>query len=112
MWAARLSVCCRAGLEAADGDDLIPWPDSNGEGAGATAQNSKGAIVERLERWDHATTVDPDKGGGEELCLQLAGKLGARNPRKGKAFGHAAANISERGRASIHLDVRSMIVKI
>jgi ribosomal protein S11 len=76
------------------------------------AQQSIGAIVERLERWNHATTTDPDKRGGEELCWQLAGKLGTRNPRKGMAFAHAAADISERGRASIPLDVRSMMVKI
>jgi hypothetical protein len=31
---------------------------------------------------------------------------------KVKAFAHAAADISERGIASIHLDVQSMMVKI
>jgi hypothetical protein len=31
---------------------------------------------------------------------------------KVKAFAHAAADVSERGIASIHLDVRSMMVKI
>ncbi len=31
---------------------------------------------------------------------------------KVKAFAHASANVLERGTASIHLDVRSMMVKI
>ncbi len=34
----------RAGLEQADGGNLIPGPDSDGEGAGAVVQNSIGAI--------------------------------------------------------------------
>jgi hypothetical protein len=31
-----------AGLQAADGDDLVPRPDSDGEGTGSPAQDSKG----------------------------------------------------------------------
>jgi hypothetical protein len=34
------------------------------------------------------------------------------NPKKVKAFAHAAADVLERGTASIHLVVRSMMVKI
>jgi hypothetical protein len=52
--AARLGVHCHAGLEAADSNDLILGPNSDSEGAGATAQNNIEAVVERLERWDHA----------------------------------------------------------
>jgi hypothetical protein len=39
----------RQGLEVADGDDLVPGPDSDGEREGSAAQNGIGAIVERLE---------------------------------------------------------------
>jgi hypothetical protein len=39
------------------------------------AQNGVGAVVERLERWDHAATTDPDGEGREELGWQLAGQL-------------------------------------
>ncbi len=38
------------------------------------AQNGVGALVDRLERGDHAATTDPDEGGGEELWWQLAGQ--------------------------------------
>ncbi len=84
--AARLGVCSRAVLEAADGDDLVAGPDSDGEGAGSVAQNSIGAVVERLERWDDAAMTDPDEGGGEELSWQLAGQLDTRIvPRQGRS---------------------------
>ncbi len=76
--AARLGVCGCAGLEAANGDDLVQGPDLDGEGVGATAQNGVGAIVEWLERWDHAAWMDPDEGGREELGWQLAWQLDAR----------------------------------
>ena len=41
--------------------------------------------------------------------------IGEKSPirrQRVKAFAHAAADVSERGIASIHLDVRSMMVKI
>jgi hypothetical protein len=60
--ATRLGVRCHAGLEAADGDDLISLPDSDGEGARAMAQNGVGAIVEQVERWDHPAETDPARG--------------------------------------------------
>jgi hypothetical protein len=47
--AARRGVRSRASLEAADGDYLVPRPDSDGEGAGPVAQDGVGAIVERLK---------------------------------------------------------------
>jgi hypothetical protein len=37
-------------------------------------QNGVGAVVKRLERWDHTAMMDPDEGGGEELSWQLAGR--------------------------------------
>ncbi len=57
--AARRGVRGRAGLKAADGDHLVPRPDSDGEGAGAAP-------------------TDPDEGGREEVAWQLVWQLGAR----------------------------------
>ncbi len=62
-------------LKAADGDYLVPRPDSNGEGAGAAAQDCVGGVVERLKGWNQAASTDPDKGGGEQLGWQLAGQV-------------------------------------
>jgi hypothetical protein len=76
--AARHGVLGRAGLEAADGDDLVPGPDSDGEGAGPAAQDSVGAVVEQLKGWDDAAPTDPDEGGGEEVAWQLVWQLGVR----------------------------------
>jgi hypothetical protein len=76
--AARRGVRSRASLEAADGNHLVPRPDSDGEGAGAAAQNRLGAIVEQMKGWNQAAPTDPDEGGGEQLGWQLAGQIGAR----------------------------------
>ncbi len=65
MRAARRGVRSRAGLKAADGDHLVPRPDSDGEGAGAAAQDRVGTIVKRLKGWNQAAPMDPDEGGGE-----------------------------------------------
>jgi hypothetical protein len=52
------------------------------------AQNGVGAVIEWLERWDHATTMDPDERGREELGWQLARKLDARIvPRQRRSRG-------------------------
>jgi hypothetical protein len=77
----QLGVCGRAGLEAADGDDLVPGPDSDGEGVGSVAHNGAGAIVERLKGWNDAAIMDPDEGGGEELGWQLDTRIVARQRR-------------------------------
>jgi hypothetical protein len=88
--AARRGVRGRASLEAADGDHLVPRPDSDGEGAGFTAQNGVGAVVEQLKRWNQAAPMDPDEGGGEQLGWQLAGQVGARIvPRQRRGQKHA-----------------------
>jgi hypothetical protein len=55
---------------------------------GATAQNGVGAVIEQLERWDHAAMMDPDEGGGEELGWQLTGQLDGRiEPRQRRSRG-------------------------
>ncbi len=66
------------GFEAADGDNLVPGPNSDGEGAGSTAQDGVGVIVESLKGWDDAAPTDPDEGSGEEVAWQLVRQLGAR----------------------------------
>jgi hypothetical protein len=76
--AARRGVCGCAGFEVADGDDLVPGPDSDGEGAGPAALDSVWAVVEQLNRWDDAAPTDTDEGGGEEVAWQLIRQLGAR----------------------------------
>jgi hypothetical protein len=76
--AARRGVRSRTSLEMADGDDLVPGPDSDGEGAGPAAEDGVGAVVERLKGWDDAAPTDPDEGGGEEVAWQLVRQLGAR----------------------------------
>ncbi len=78
MQAARCGVRGRACLEAADGNDLVPGPNLDGEGAGPAAQDGVGAVVERLKGWDDAAPTDPDEGGGEEVAWQLVWQLGAR----------------------------------
>jgi hypothetical protein len=77
MRAARRGVRGCTSLEAADSNDLIPRPDSDGEGAGPAAQDGVGAVVERLKGWDDAAPTDQDEGVGRrspgswvlELCL-------------------------------------------
>jgi hypothetical protein len=76
--AARHGVRCRTGLKAADSGHLVPRPDSDGEGAGAAAQNHVGAVVEWLKGWNDAAPTDPDEGGGEQLSWQLARQVGDR----------------------------------
>jgi hypothetical protein len=64
---AWLGIRGRTGLQAADGNDLVSGPDPQGEGAGAAADDGKGAIVQQLERQNSAAAADPDEAGGEEL---------------------------------------------
>ncbi len=84
--AARRGVRGRESLEAADSYHLVPQPDSDGEGAGAVAQNRVGAVVERLKGCYQAAPTNTDEGGGEQLGWQLAGQIGARIvPRQRKS---------------------------
>jgi hypothetical protein len=84
--AAKRGVRGRASLKGADGDHLVPRPDSDGEGTGAATQDRVGAVmqdrvgavVERLKGWNQAAPTDPDEGGGEQLGWQLARQVGAR----------------------------------
>ncbi len=46
----------------ADGDHLVPRPDSDGEGAGAAAQDRAGAVLEQQKGWNQAALMDPDGG--------------------------------------------------
>jgi hypothetical protein len=78
--AARRGVRGCASLEAADGNDLVPGPDSDGEGA---AQDGVGAVVERPKGWDDAAPTHPDEEGGKEVAWQLIQQLDARTvPRQ------------------------------
>jgi hypothetical protein len=80
---ARRGVRGRAGLEAVDSDDLVPGPDSDGQGAGSAAQDGVGVVVEWLKGWDDAAPTDPDEGVGEEVAWQFVRQLGARTvPRQ------------------------------
>ncbi len=63
--AARRGVRGHASLEAADGNHLVPRPDSDGDGAGTTAHDRIGAVIERLKGWNKAAPTDPDEGGRE-----------------------------------------------
>jgi hypothetical protein len=84
----RRGVRGRASLEAADGDDLVSGPDSDGEGAGSAVQDGVGAVIERLKGWDDAAPTDPDEGGGEEVAWQLGARIVSRqrNSRNMQGF--------------------------
>ncbi len=69
--AARCGVHFRAGLEAADGDNLIPRPNPDGEGAGSPPHSGVGAVVGAVERQDDVATTQPDEGGAQQLGRQL-----------------------------------------
>jgi hypothetical protein len=75
---AWCGIHAHAWPQRADGDDLVPGPDSDGEGAGATVQDSVGAVVGLLHGRDDAAAADPDKGGTEEVPRELLWQLAAR----------------------------------
>ncbi len=68
---ARCGVRFRAGLEAADGDDLVPRLDPDREGARSTPQDGVGAAVGAVERRHDAAAVQPDGVGAQQLGWQL-----------------------------------------
>jgi hypothetical protein len=59
---AWFGIRVHAGLEPADGDDLVSGPDSDGEGAGAVVQDGKGAVGGLLQGRDDAAVVHPNEG--------------------------------------------------
>ncbi len=69
---AKFSVRVRAGLEPADGEDLVPGPNSDGEGAGVAWHDGVWAIVGLLQGWEDAVAVHPDEGNGGPLGALLA----------------------------------------
>jgi hypothetical protein len=72
--AARRGVHSRACLEAAHNNYLL-LAHVEGEGAGSPVKEGIGAVVEGVERGNHAATPDPDKAGVEEVSWKLAGHL-------------------------------------
>ncbi len=86
LWTARCGVRFRAGFESADGDDLVPQPDPDGEGVGPLPQDGVGAIIGAVERRDNAATMRLDEGGTQQLVWQLGRQLGSGNvPGQGKS---------------------------
>ncbi len=61
--------------EAAHGDDLLPRPDLESEGAGSPVEDRVGAIIVRVERGDPAAAPDPDKAGAEKISQELTRQL-------------------------------------
>ncbi len=99
--AARHGICGHTSLKAAEGDHLVPRSDSDGEGAGAVAQDHVGVVAERLKGWNQAAPTDPDEGGVEsslagsslgrsvlELCL------GKEGPETCKVFENLLTMVS------------------
>jgi hypothetical protein len=85
--AARRGVHSRACLEAAHSNYLL-LPNLEGEGAGSPAKDGIGAVVEGVERGNHAATPDPDKASVEEVSWKLAGQLATQIvPEQGKSRG-------------------------
>ncbi len=74
---AWFGVCVCAGLELADGDDLVPCPDSDGEGAGGAAQDGIWTVIGPLQGWDDAAAVHPDEGAAQEVRRELLWKQAA-----------------------------------
>jgi hypothetical protein len=64
------------GIRICAGLDLAV-PDSDGEGAGAAAQDGIGAIIGLLQRQDD-DTVHPDKGDAEKVVRKLFWQLAAQ----------------------------------
>ncbi len=71
-------VRVRAGLQPADGYDLVPGPNLDGEGLGAAAQNGLAAVVGLLQGLNDTAAVHPDKGGAEQVPRELLWQLVAR----------------------------------
>jgi hypothetical protein len=53
--------------EVADGDDLVPRPNPDDEGAGSPPQDGVGDVVGAVEWKDNAAATKPDKGGAQQF---------------------------------------------
>ena len=73
----RTRLGCRvcAGLQTSDADDLVPRPDSDGEGSRAARDDGVGAVVGALERRANGVAANPDEAGGGEVIWQLVWQL-------------------------------------
>ncbi len=87
---AWFGIRIRAGLESAERNDLVPGPDSDGEGEGAVAQDGLGAVVGPLQGQDDAAAVHPDEVGAEEvpgrLLWQLLAEVVLAGQRKNRSI--------------------------
>jgi hypothetical protein len=76
-------------VQAADGNDLLPRPDLQPEGAAAAVDDGVGAVIQQLERRHGAAAADPDQSGREELGrlkLELELCLGRETAGASKVF--------------------------
>ncbi len=81
--AARRGGRSRANLEAAEGDHLIPRPDSDGEGPrGAGLYRGRCRAAEGVEPGRHD---GPRQGGGEQLAGQIGARIVPRERRRKNA---------------------------
>jgi hypothetical protein len=53
------------------GDNLVPRPDPDGEGAGSPLHDGLEAVVGVVERRDDTAATQPDEGGAQQLGRQL-----------------------------------------
>jgi hypothetical protein len=67
-------------------DDLLLWPDLDGEGARSPVEDGIEAVVEKVERGDSAATPGPDEAGAEEISRELTRQLATRNVGAFKDF--------------------------
>ncbi len=72
--ATRCGIYGRAHHESAHCDDLLSLPDLEGEGTGSPAKDV-GAVLEGVERGNHAAAPDLDEASMEEVSRKLAGQL-------------------------------------
>ncbi len=76
--AARHGVRCRAGLEAADGDHLVPQPNSDGEGAGGRGAGPCRGRHRVAEGVEPSCPDEPRRGGRRAVQLAARWQVSAR----------------------------------
>jgi hypothetical protein len=67
-----LAVSSMQGLMAG-GNDLLPVPDLDGDGAQSASQQKVGAIVGPLQGRDNSAAAHPVQGGTQEVRWELSG---------------------------------------